>query len=615
MKLTILPENLAIEVDPGSNLQESIYKAGISLAKSCGGRGTCGKCKVHLQKGQLQVGSDLVTSGEVLSCTATITEDVVVEIPQDGRRLGFHKVLINEIELANPYQLQPTFEKIYVELQPPSLISNTDDLGRVLTELRRVTGLQDIRFGLDFMRALPRVLRANEWQVTVGLSHGHDGTTAISVEAGDTSNQAYGLAIDIGTTTIKISLVNTNTGQIVQAKGTYNPQQQFGDDVINRIIHSEETPEGLNQLQSCVMDSINQLVQEMLREQNISSQHIGAAVVAGNTTMIHLFLGIPSNHIRLEPYVPAASAPSVVKAKELGLVMHPHGKVFCLPAVGSYVGGDITSGVLATQLHKAEHLCLLIDIGTNGEIVLGNRDWQMSCAASAGPCFEGGGIKFGMRAMDGAIDKVKFDIEGNVTVSTVGNGKPLGLCGSGLIDTIATLLENGVINRSGQFNKQANHPRLRQGSDGWEFVLVWQQDSALDTDIVILETDIENIIRAKAAIFAGIRSLVKQMGMTVEDIDEIMIAGGFGNSLNIRDAIILGLLPDLALEKYRYVGNSSIKGAQMALSSRQALQEVYEFSSGMTYLELSIGNDFMEEYVSACFLPHTDLTLFPTSED
>lgn len=615
MKLTILPDNIEIEVALGSNLQEAIFQAGINLAKSCGGRGTCGKCKVNLQKGRLQSATGIVTTGEVLTCTSTIIEDIVVEIPQDGRRMGSHKVLINEVELSNPYELQPIFEKICISLEAPSLASNTDDLARVVTELRRITGYQNINFSLAVMRALPKVLRSSAWQVTIGLSHGMEGPSAISIEAGDTTEKAFGLAIDIGTTTIKVNLVDTKTGQIVEAIGTYNPQQQFGDDVINRIIHSEENPESLQQMQTCVVKGINQLVQDMLSRHNICFKDIGAAVVAGNTTMIHLFLGIPANSIRTEPYVPVASAPAVIVAREVGLVMHPEGKVYCLPAVGSYVGGDITSGVLATQLHKAEHLCLLIDIGTNGEIVLGNRDWQMSCAASAGPCFEGGGIKFGMRAMDGAIDKVVIDAQGNVTVTTVGNSKPLGLCGSGLIDTIATFLQHSVINRSGQFNKQNCHPRLRQGEDGWEFVLVWQQDSALDSDIVILETDIENIIRAKAAIFAGIRSLVKQMGMDIEDIDEILIAGGFGNSLNIRDAIILGLLPDASLDKYRYVGNSSIKGAQMTLTSRQAMQEVYEFSRGMTYLELSIGNDFMEEYVSACFLPHTDLTLFPSTEE
>ncbi len=631
MKLTIQPDNMVLEVEKGESLLEAVRRAGINLASSCGGKGTCGKCKVELISGTVdsKARTKKLNANEVLSCQTFVQdEDVVINIPNDGRRLGSHKVLINEVSLPNPFPLQPLFRKIVLTVPEPSLDNNIDDLSRVLVELRRRTGIEDIYFNLPMMQKLPLVLREGNWTVTVGLAmlscqeagcgidgcgpEGYGGcrTEVIELEPGENKGPYYGLAIDIGTTTVKINLVDLATGDVVDSGGEYNLQQRYGDDVINRIVYSVDAKNGLNKLQQAVLASINGLVEKMLDRQKIREEQIYTAVVAGNTTMIHLFLGIPANHIRLEPYIPATALPYPIHARYIGLIMNPDGFVYTLPAVGSYVGGDITSGVLATRLARRDEISLLIDIGTNGEMVLGNRDWQISCACSAGPCFEGGGIKYGMRAMDGAIDKIETGPDYEITVSTINNKKPQGICGSGLIDIIATFMKSGIIGRTGKFNKSIKHPRLRMGEEGWEFVLVWGKETEHGNDIVILETDIDNVIRAKGAIYGGIRVLMKHVGMSFDDVNEIMIAGGFGNSLNIKDAITIGMLPDVPLEKYRYVGNTSLKGAQMCLTSARAFEEVKEMSRGMTYLDLSVGNDFMEEFVSALFLPHTDFSLF-----
>lgn len=613
MKLTILPDQKTVEVTEGETLLEAIRRSGIVMNTSCGGRGTCGRCKVEIVEGEVnawKTKAKNVGENEVISCKSTVKGDVVINIPNDGRRLSSHKVLINEVTLENPYALQPLFRKVPVTLPVPSLDNNTDDLSRLMVELRRATGTENITGDMEVMKKLPHMVRAGNWSVTVGLTVLDDRAEILDIEPGIVEGPYYGLAIDIGTTTVKMNLVDLTTGETAASGGEYNRQQQYGDDVINRIIYSIDGQEGQETLRKAVVDTINDLVERMLAEKGVKPEQVYSCVVAGNTTMTHLFLGVYANYLRLEPYIPAVNTPFPVKGADVGLKMNPRGYVFNMPAVASYVGGDITSGVLATQLAKSDKLTLFIDIGTNGEMVLGNRDWQISCAASAGPCFEGGGIKYGMRAMAGAIDKIEITPDYEIVVSTIDDVKPVGICGSGLIDAIATMLKSDVISRTGHFTNGLMTPRLREGDEGWEFVLVWGKESGHGSDIVILETDIQNILRAKGAIFAAIRSLLNHMGMTVDDVDEVLIAGGFGNSLNIEDAVTIGMLPDVLREKYRYVGNTSLKGAQVALTSTEAIKEVADFAKGMTYLELSVGVGFMDEFVSALFLPHTDLSLF-----
>ncbi|WP_334110050.1 ASKHA domain-containing protein, partial [Thermodesulfitimonas autotrophica] len=412
---------------------------------------------------------------------------------------------------------------------------------------------------------------------------------------------------------VAAELVDLSTGSVVATAGTYNRQAAFGDDVISRIIYATETAGGQAALREAVTETVNGLVGELLRLRGLNPEDVRAVVCAGNTTMVHLFLGIDPTYIRLEPYIPAVNMPPPVRAAELGLAAHPEAWVYCLPGVASYVGGDITAGIKVSGIAAAEPLSLFLDIGTNGEMVLGNQEWLMACACSAGPAFEGSGITCGMRAVSGAIETVRVLPGGfEVIYRTVGGEKPLGICGSGLIDLLASLHQAGVIDRSGRFVPGQESPRVREGSEGLEFVLAWENETGTGREIFVTQADIQNLMRAKAAVFAGIRTLLANVGLPLEAVEKVFIAGGFGRFLNIRDAIAIGMLPDLPLERYTYIGNSSLRGARLALLSQAVWEEMKAIARRVTYVELSVGNRFMEEFMSALFLPHTDLSLFPS---
>lgn len=463
---------------------------------------------------------------------------------------------------------------------------------------------------------MPEILRQANWDVSLTLTDLDDKYTITRIEPGN-EQPPYGLAIDIGTTTVVVYLVNLKTGAIEDKQGTYNKQAKFGDDVISRIVYAVETPDSMQEIHQAVIDTINELTDKLLARQNLIQADLTAAVVAANTTMTQLFLGINPRYLRLEPYIPTVSLTPSVPARELGLHILPEALVHSYPSVASYVGGDIVSGALITDMANKEEVTLFIDIGTNGEIVLGNQDWLVSCACSAGPCFEGGGINFGMRAMSGAIERVEIDPETlDVNLTVVGRILPVGICGSGLVDCLAKMRKAGIIDRAGNFQleRSSYSARLRQTPDDKEFVLAWAHQAGGDKDIVITENDVKNLIRAKGAIYAGIRSLLQMVAMDIDLIDRIDIAGGFGNYLNVPDSVQIGLLPDLPAEKYEFIGNSSVKGACLALLSQKAWREAADLARKITYVELSIGTTFMDEFVSALFLPHTDLSLFPTVE-
>lgn len=626
-KVTFLPDGVTVEVEKGTTLFRAAAQAGIELKTTCGGDGTCGQCAVLIREGEALIGEGNLSRrhrqlGYRLACRTRITGDLVVEIPKESR-LAEHQIVLEkiqkreilaekEIDVFHRYPFQPLVRQVPVVVEEPSLTENTSDLSRLMVKLRRETGAEHLSIGLEALKELPETMRKKGFRVTAMVADLPGRTEVTAVRPGHREVPAYGLAVDIGTTTVVVHLVDLETGNTIDRRGTHNRQARYGDDVINRIIHAVEAENGRRELQQAVIRTINELVDQVLARNELTPDQIQVAVVAGNTTMTHLFLGIDPRYIRLEPYIPAASSFPPVRAAELGLHIYPGALVFSFPAVASYVGGDIVAGVLATDISNSEALCLFIDIGTNGEIVLGNREWMVACACSAGPCFEGGGITFGMRAMPGAIERVEIHPNTyHVSVKTIGGGKPLGICGSGLVDALAKLREAGVIDRAGKF-QPVETPRRRDGPDGPEFVLVWGEESEEGKDIVITEADIKNLLRAKGAIYAGIRSLLQMVALPVEAIEKVYIAGGFGNYLNVRDAIEIGMLPDIPHEKYEFVGNTSVKGARLALLSRAAWREAGVLAGKMTYLELSAGNYFMDEFVSAMFLPHTDLTLFPS---
>jgi uncharacterized 2Fe-2S/4Fe-4S cluster protein (DUF4445 family) len=454
-------------------------------------------------------------------------------------------------------------------------------------------------------------IRDNNWDVAVTMAILDNYAEIIKVEPGQ-NGATLGVAIDVGTTSNVVYLIDLLTNRIVSRQGGYNRQCRYGDDVISRITHATEVRGGLKDLHEAVTSTLNSLIERAVTEAGYSRNDIVQAVIAGNTTMTQLLWGITPRYIRLEPYIPTYNTVPPVKAREIGLSLHPEAVAISFPQVASYVGGDIVSGTLYTRIAHKDETTLFVDIGTNGEMVLGNSDFLVSCACSAGPAFEGGGITFGMRATAGAVESVDIDpLTYDVIVRTVKDAPPIGICGSGLIDALSAMLAAGIIDRVGKFQTDLKTERLRMGNESMEFVLAWENETGLDSDLVITEGDVKNLIRAKAAIFAGMRTLLQMVEMQVKDLGQIIIAGGFGNFLNIEQAIKIGLLPDIDPERYTFVGNSSVKGACLALLSKDAYREAVELGQKMTYMELAVGNNFMDEYISAMFLPHTDLSLFP----
>lgn len=630
-QVKFMPENRVIEATNGTSLLSAAAKADIFIKSGCGGKGTCGACKVVVLNGDPVVHGtgnltpEQLSKGVRLACKTLIQGDMTVEVPPESR-LQEHQVLMGDVQkgflqesehdLLEKFGRQPLAIKQRISLSQPTLTENTSDWARLSIELRKVLKIADkpIHIPLSILRNLPESLRKANWDVSVTLTDLDAGLTITHIEAGN-DLPPYGLAIDIGTTTVVVYLVNLLTGEIADQQGTYNKQAKYGDDVISRIVYAVESEQNLEEIRKAVVDTINGLLDQILARQSLSNKDIASTMVAGNTTMTQLFLGVDPRYIRLEPYIPTMTTVPSAPAREIGLHTLPEALVHCYPSVASYVGGDIVAGTLVTDLANGEDIILFIDIGTNGEIVLGNQDWLVACACSAGPSFEGGGITFGMRAMPGAIERIIIDPESlDVSLKVINNQTPVGICGSGLVDCIAKLLGAGIIDRAGNFQlgHKSGSARLRATADDKEFVLAWAHQAGGEKDVVITENDVKNVIRAKGAIYAGIRSLLNMVAVDVEMISRIVIAGGFGNYLNIHDSVQIGLLPDLEPERFVFIGNASVKGARLALLSRNAWREAEELGRKMTYVELSVGATYMDEYVAALFLPHTDMSLFPS---
>ncbi|ACL20819.1 uncharacterized 2Fe-2S/4Fe-4S cluster protein (DUF4445 family) [Desulfitobacterium sp. LBE] len=631
-QVKFMPDQQVIEVEKGTSLLKAASQAGIFIKSSCGGKGTCGACKVTVISGEAKsertgnLSPEQLSRGVRLSCHTFVEGDLTVEVPPESR-LQAHQVLLENAnaalltetskDLLTYYGYHPLARKVNIRCSEPTLTDNAGDWARLSLELKRVLQSdKPLTIPLSVLQTLPETLRQAHWDLSVILTDLELGYTVLHVEPAN-DRPCYGLAIDVGTTTVVVYLVDLDSGEIVDKQGSYNKQAQFGDDVISRIVYAVDSKENMAEIQKAVVDTVNALIDGILERQSLTSQDIASAVIAGNTTMSQLFLGINPRYIRLEPYIPTVNSTPAVSAREIGLRLLPEALIHTYPSVASYVGGDIVSGALATDMANSDEIILFIDIGTNGEIVLGNKDWLVSCACSAGPCFEGGGILFGMRAMPGAIERVDIDPESlDVKLKVVGKIAPVGICGSGLVDCLAKLRKAGIIDRAGNF--QLEHPsqsaRIRATEDDKEFVLAWAHQAGGDKDIVISENDVKNLIRAKGAIYAGIRSLLQTVALEIDMIERIVIGGGFGNYLNVHDSVEIGLLPDLPQEKFEFIGNSSVKGARLALLSQKAWNEAADLARKMTYIELSIGTTFMDEFVSALFLPHTDLSLFPSVE-
>ncbi|MFH1889064.1 MAG: ASKHA domain-containing protein [Candidatus Omnitrophota bacterium] len=636
LKVTFYPDNKTIEVDKGKTILSAAISAGVYVNSGCGGDGVCGRCKVILKNGQVvthpsgRISLQERKRGIYLACLTTIQSDLEVVIPPESR-LDLEKLSPEEMDIRlkglytesedvesavsilgeEIFTHSPLATKLYLELPPPDLEDKISDLERLYRQIRRIQDIPIMQTGLSNVRRLGEVLRSADWKVTVTLGKRNGTAEIVLIESGDTSKKNFGLCFDIGTTTISGQLVDLNNKKVIGTKATYNKQATFGSDIITRIIYAQE-PDGLEKLHHAVIDGMNQMIQELIRENNIDLNDVNCVLCAGNTTMVHLLLRVDPTYIRREPYVPTANFVPTIRAAEAGIKINPRGLLSCIPGISSYVGGDVTAGVLSCGLDSIEDLSILIDIGTNGEIVLGSRDFLISASASAGPAFEGSGVSCGMRSSRGAIQKVKITPEDfKVTYSTIGEAKPRGICGSGYIDIIAQMLKANLLDKNGKI-KSLKHERIREGEGGKEFVVVFKDESEASLDIVITEADIENIKRAKAAIYSAAAALVKHMDLDFSKIKKIFVAGGFGTSINIDSAVVIGLLPDLERSRFIFVGNSSLAGARQALLSYDAIKKTDEIAKKITYFELSVEPGYMDEYMAALFFPHTDLSKFPS---
>ncbi len=619
----------------GANLLETAIDAGVHITASCGGAGVCGTCKVLVEKGEVEstrtekVSDEEYAQGFRQACQSRVITDLLVRIPVESR-LETDVIAREERRvtagaeqtgaLATGWQFNPPISKYFVELPPPTIQDNISDLSRVLRGLKQRYKLRNMTVDFDVVRKLSRTLRDSDWKVTVtALLTAVDPQNperrrprVINVEPGDTRERHYSLAVDIGTTTVCGQLLDLNRGRVMAETMAYNGQISYGADVISRIVYCQR-PGGLLKLQQAVVTTINGVIKQLLGRKHISLEHIGHLIVAGNTTMIQILLGLDPTYIRLAPYTPVATYVPPVKAKSLGINVGEHVYLFSFPLVASYVGGDIISGIVASGVHQRKKLTFYIDIGTNGEIVVGNSDWMVTAACSAGPAFEGGEIKHGMVATEGAIED--FSVAPSTlepVIGTIGGGKAKGICGSGLINIIAGLLESGVIDQNGKFNADLPGRRIREGSEGYEYVLAWAPETQTGRDIVITEADINNLIRAKAAMYAGCQTLIKSVGMTCHDIEQVIIAGAFGSHIDIERAITIGLLPELPRERFVFIGNGSLMGARLTSFSTDILDDSRRVARLMTNFELSENVNFMDNYIAALFLPHTNADEFPS---
>ena len=629
-----LPDEITVEARSGDNLLDLAAGAGVYVPASCGGDGVCGKCRVLIASGEAACGQQNVIpeaerrQGYVLACkTSVMSDDLVVQVPVKAREVGrdlrrkpktTRAIPARSLDsLVGAWEIDPPVEKRFLKIDPPSIEDNVPDLQRLMRAIRK--GCLDCDEPTydhpELLRTLPFILRQAGWEVTVILLRGkraEEPDRIIAVEPGDTTGRFYGLAVDIGTTTIGGVLLDLNRGQVIAESSVYNGQIAHGEDVISRIIYSQRLG-GLKTLQGKVVASINQIIAATCETAGIAASDITYIMAAGNTIMSHLLLGLDPKFIREAPYVPICNQMPLTRAAAIGIDAHPSMRLFLYASVASYVGGDIVSGVHACQMYKNPALTLFIDIGTNGEIVVGNDDWMICAACSAGPAFEGGGIKHGMRAASGAIENFHLDPETlEPMIITIDHAKPKGICGSGLISIVAELLDARVIDQQGKFDRGRKHPRLREGADGFEYVLAWAKDTMTGEDLMLTEVDLDNLIRAKGAMFAGYVTLLESVGMTFSDLERVVLAGNFGAYIDLERAIAIGLLPDLDRGRFFYLGNASLLGAQISLTDHKRFRERTQVSRLMTNMELSESPQFMNHYMASLFLPHTDMGLFPT---
>lgn len=606
VSVKFLPSQKVGKVPVGSNILQAAIVAGVHVQSACGGKGTCGKCRVQISPEDRSepldtekkfLSEEQIAEGWVLACKRTLEADLIVHLDEQ-KDVFDRKIQLEKTKAV--HSLSPRIHKHFLKVSAPSILDQRSDWER-FEEALPDSDLT-LRFNRGIASILPRILRKADFQVTAVTA----GDELLAVEPGDTQARAYGLAIDIGTTTIVAYLLDLNTGKVVTRGALTNPQQGAGADVITRITYASDQPGGLSQLQTQVIDGLNQIITRLCDEQAIQKDEIYHAVAVGNTTMSHLFLGIDPKYLAPAPFIPGFRQLVTVKASELGLEILGNGTVSVLPIVAGYVGSDTVGVMLAAKVDQLKGIHLLIDIGTNGEMVLVGKGRILTCSTAAGPAFEGAGVKHGMRAADGAIERVR--ITSDVELEIIGQEKARGICGSGLIDAIAEMLKAGIINSRGRMiylesEKEKLSPalraRVREVDENREFILVWKEETSTGEDITITQKDIRELQLAKGAILAGVRILLNHLGIGAEEIDQIHLAGAFGNYIQKESALEIGLFPQVSLETIQSIGNAAGNGAQIALLSMIEMDRAERLARMAEHIELSTQKEFQEEFIDA----------------
>jgi len=609
--VTFQPSGRRGEIDEGSSLLEAAQALGVDLRSDCGGKGTCGRCRIGVVEAEQALGppteferrilGDKLGAGYRLACRTSVVPSLQLMVPEESR---IEKAVILTGAEARPLELDPMVKKYHLPMEAPSLAEPLGDAERLLKTLRQTYGLRSATIPYPMLRDLPRTLRDAAWDVTVTVWDWGK-PRIVAVEAGY-ADECYGMAVDIGTTTVVGYLTNLDTGQVIAIESMTNPQVAFGEDVLARISYAMEKAQGRRQIREVIVQGLNQIIERACARAGIAPQQVAEMTVVGNTAMHHLFLGIEAEFLAKTPFAPALHHPCDLEAQSLGLAINPVANVHVLPVEAGFVGADNVAALIATELYNEEEVTLLIDIGTNGEMVLGSRERGLiACSVAAGPAFEGACIRFGMRAATGAIEHVRIDPATLEVECDVIDGVPArGICGSGIVDAVAQMLRAGVIASDGRLNVEPASPRVRSGEHGKEFVLEWRERTAGGQDIVITQQDVRSVQLAKGAFYAGARLLMKHLG--VDRIEKVLLAGAFGSYVDPASAMAIGLFPGCDLGKVSTVGNAAGHGGIMALLSRRKRAEAIRIARRIRYVELSADPDFQSNFVMGTCFPEPE---------
>jgi len=613
-------EKKTSKVSLGNDILDAANQAGIDISAVCGGRGLCGKCRVIVTEGKenlehtsyletLSLSDEELRRGYRLACCVPVVQSgtVAVDVPPESR-LQQQRLLVAGIQTDVPPN--PAVRKYQVRLTRPSLANPSSDAEILLDALVSQTGIRSSRIGHHALAQLPAAIREGDWIVTVTVREGDE---VICVEPGNNAARIYGLAVDIGSTKVAAYLIDLSAGKTVATASATNPQIPFGEDIISRISYVSKSDRNLKKLQGVIAACINKLLDDACRAAGVSFTEVCDVVVVGNTAMHHIFFGITPQFVALSPYPPVIRWPINARSKDVGLRINPGAYVYSPPIIAGFVGADATADVLATEISSLESPAMMIDIGTNTEIAVSDGHRLISCSCASGPAFEGGHIEQGMRAEPGAIEKVYVnpdDLEPGY--KTVEDAPPRGICGSGVVDAIASMLKCGIIRGDGGIETTLNTPRIQKTANSVQYVLAWKEETPMGHAVAITQHDIQEIQLAKAAIFSGATVLMAHLELKASDIEKVFLAGAFGTYVDPQSALMIGMYPDIPLDRVQFAGNSAGSGARMTLLSRDMREKAEEISRRIEYVELAADPSFEQEFMKALYFPHKELDRFPT---